>query len=1511
MAGTRRFPNQSSDEKEDKIIGGADNKALLSNVFARPAEVLDTSEFVDWCRRDKPRTYDYIHRCDILPIIIGSELDRRIRQDFWGADRSIWCEDELKIGLLIQNKNFYNFTITMATNPKVAHIYRRSNKLHCLDSRVYYYDNNFRGNMFYFEQSLLLIKCIACLSASTEENNSSRHKSVCQGPMCIVVEELFLRNCFKQDHLLVRRFCCVSSGCHEKKAPKTPAALNDSGQNTHTHDAAVSVILRYFQQRDKHGENRFVSQSNACSPTGGAPSLTEVLDCFGECESLFSRFASSAHISDVLFEEDLASYSALCKRQHNENASVKMPTKCQRIASQDRIHIRLTNEKDLTSLLFCDLSANDLNSDFISSVLKNNRGNSDFSDHLPDDPKTFWRIDNMDEFRRISDSCFPKWTTGVEDLFSLGAHYGYYDQLFVLYSYMREVMLRNEDIDQLCNKCVFDGSYLYNKLMRQMREYLCHRFLAQDLNSDWIDTLVSRYRALAHTANLYMLISSKTNIRVDMANDLKRSLKLSIKREKMQQTDYSMAINSADIRDNGNANMSSLITLPSTSSSTAKLPFGRQAICPQAAIEPSVANMATLSPLAKRRRLSDDWSPQDVSSAAAADRKDLLAPAIDLETNDKCDFVLKRGHSSKFRHLYTGNYSNRQKATIIVASCNIGDINARQLITYDSQHLLQNVASAHFTDLEFVFEQVKRPRVTNQQNSSKCALMPRQSTRFLSAYNIGNMSVAGRTMNVCARNSITFFVRQHRELSGQYYQWLSCVYSRLTVNKPSYMCFAHHLIKCNQCFLRFMINEVPCANFLIDKYYEFTLFVLTKAFWPAVQFYRKTSHIINVTLISGVIMIPMQMVLDDESVVRIDSSSPQSLRYDCWLFCALCRLYFPRFALDRSSNLFFIDSIRSVTLRTFRRQYFNEHCSFLLEDGGLTRCASHTWFSSNDMQYYESMLAVLSFSGLNEDLAFYIRSLNEPFFYEVACHGLFLNNKFVDATDISKLTVSINASKRRLRLRGSMFSDRLETLMDQNARMYVDDKSVSVLSSDGFEEPLQNIIGVAGQNSFRCCFMFGDFRGRNCEDAYVFDSGSRPRLVNTIQLKVNYYRQDNTAMDTSGLRFHFLPSVDVHPGCGCTFFFGYLISPCRLSFGSTFVHVKTVRSSGLWIYKFYYTNWSSYLRDGEMIFASNHSDKQTGGCQYDGLRFERVGALSRACRHRHFFKDKPAPRITFDPRIVCDVTNNPLPRKKKNSTDITTLSGVNRILCEHACVTANGRIHIEMQMTSRQLRFVVTLRDIYAIQKLQNNCGQKGVTSYEDLSDLYTSRGGRVHVIVSLYSMNGRQLLSQLLEQYSNAGTAYSYRDSLPIMAVYSKQQGGRQVGFAGYGEFFFSCDSPHDNIIVSSPNFGNNAMRMCNMTYFAAIGNNLSTWIANRSADHVNYRNNPVNGMPLNVYHCLSVYHYYGRQLYPRALLTRQARKRFRDWVEMQRRGVNARLPLSLHFSYTKPQNSDVGCAR
>lgn len=288
---------------------------------------------------------------------------------------------------------------------------------------------------------------------------------------------------------------------------------------------------------------------------------------------------------------------------------------------------------------------------------------------------------------------------------------------------MRQVIARNEDIDQLCNKCVFDGPYLYNKLMHQLREYISHRVVVQDIKSVLVDTLVSRYRQLTHTANLYMLISSKTNIRVELANDMKRSLRLSVKREKMQQSEYMVSA--------CNGVGSSVVSRPSD----------------------ILTGVLTSNVL---HSISNDTVVTGTTTSGS-----MVNPSGDEcidEVNEKCDFViLTNSSSSKTKNLCSEVLPS--KNMVYVASCNVNDVIARQLITYSGNNLLQNISAAHFTDLEFVFETVKRPScVANQHNSIKCSFMPRGAIRFLSYYNMGNLSSAGRTLNVCFRNTVTFFL---------------------------------------------------------------------------------------------------------------------------------------------------------------------------------------------------------------------------------------------------------------------------------------------------------------------------------------------------------------------------------------------------------------------------------------------------------------------------------------------------------------------------------------------------------------------------------------------------------------------------------------------------------------------------------------------------------------------------------------------------------------------------------
>lgn len=1553
------------------------------------------------------------HVCDILPIVLGSRLDRRIRADFWRDCDAGRCDgarcDRRKCGLLVQNKNLYHFTVTMATNPKVAHIYRKSNKLNKVDSRVYYYDKNFRGNMFCFKQNVVLLPCRDCLL---------RRSTPCTGGMrCLVIEELYLRNCFKQDYLLLRR-CCWPD--------------RETCRDT-VHCPTYSLLTKFVQQY----EQKSTATAAAVEKSEDNSSVASLLSGLGSCGQALQRCcgASMLKSNDVSFENDLRTFVQMSdgNGRAGEADAIRVP--------MDKIYVNINSDRDSRAQLLCNCSSEDIRASFDRCLNRHRlddsavRGNGEAGERVGTNGSsragrgsgtymlTF--VDNLQEFRKISDNCFPRQeddgccNAGTPSAPGVLTDSYYEEQLYTIYVYMRQIIARNEDIDQLCNKCVFDGPYLYNKLLHQLREYISHRVSVQDIKSVLVDTLVSRYRQLAHTANLYMLISSKTNIRVELANDMKRSLKLSVKREKMQQSEYVVSTCNGVTSSSVVSRPSDILTGALTSN-----------ILPTAAAG-HVDGTTAVDPYHQQQSATDEMND---------------------DVNEKCDFViLTNCSSSKTKNLCTELLPARNM--VYVASCNANDVIARQLITYSGNNLLQNISAAHFTDLEFVFETVKRPSVANQHNSIKCSFMPRGAIRFLSYYNMGNLSSAGRTLNVCFRNTVTFFL-DYDGVIFHFQRWLIQAYTRLCsvfrLSRGPDVCVEHGVQSCNSCLRCILINEVPFVSLRIDRHFETLMFFLVKLQWPAAQFYRKAGDILSVTLISGIIMIPMILDRGDRSLYpRITGDTVLPLLNDCWRYCDDCSRYYPLHSHDRASNL-------AVLPVPIARQFDRlggalSDLRVRRRDGGIVSCDQHVWFSSNDLEYYETVVC----GG---------RCLDPPFVYEISCHGLLLNCNFMHATDISKLTVSINASRRRLRtsLGSARVDHELEMLVDQNSRMSVrewsrsTDAVVQSLTDDHYE-PLDSVVELQHNNMFRCCFMFGDFHGRNVEDAYVFDSNSRPLLDNTVQLKMNFYRNDKLPVATESLRLHFKPTVSVYHS-GVVFFLGDLISNYRLSFGSTFVHVKIIRvSEHLWIYKFYYINNASYLRQDESIFRDyprgcefvdevetkvacecddgrgarrgvrhgggvrrgvrryccKKSDDRRGnrggdrhscdssddggngsavrggnrigrGCHGDnsnsGYRDDNVGVIGDGRTDDddsvagpidlvdlsvNELNDESYPATLFDidrtrPRVltaavvrtvasaaVCsrcrdDDTSHgrgdrrdrrdklshgdelyhgdEVPRQTRETSeaepvrpsssgassaaDDASASGSSqacgggnmvRMLFERTVCTRNGMVRIRCQMTNKQLRFLVTLRGVRSVLKWQNNCGNKGVSSCVDLSDLYTSRGGRVHAVVSAYSTIGRQLVAQLLEQMSRAGSATDYNNGRYIMRVFSKRLNGRQVGWCGYGNFFFSCDSPHDTIIVSSPSYGNNATRMCNMTYFAAIGNNLSTWIGNRSANHVNYRNNPINGMPLNINKCLSVYHSYNRQLYMKRLLLREYRKKMQDNQELWDRGIRSSLPLSI----------------
>ena len=181
---------------------------------------------------------------------------------------------------------------------------------------------------------------------------------------------------------------------------------------------------------------------------------------------------------------------------------------------------------------------------------------------------------------------------------------------------------------------------------------------------------------------------------------------------------------------------------------------------------------------------------------------------------------------------------------------------------------------------------------------------------------------------------------------------------------------------------RMVVLQVPFVDVRVDASLEPLLFFVTKRHWPACQFYRKASNIINVTLISGIIMIPMILIRTDVlQYPSLDEASLAPLLHDVWIECTACSRFFPHYATDRASNLVFVRPHICAQLVAVGEALDDLLPASGVRDGGIRLCERHLWFSSNDLEYYET-------GGFG-------RELESPFAYEIACHGLLLNRHFM------------------------------------------------------------------------------------------------------------------------------------------------------------------------------------------------------------------------------------------------------------------------------------------------------------------------------------------------------------------------------------------------------------------------------------------------------------------------------------------------------------------------------------
>jgi hypothetical protein len=93
-------------------------------------------------------------------------------------------------------------------------------------------------------------------------NRVSFKKRLCSGSMrCLVIEELYLRNCFKQDYLLLQRCCWL-----------TVQGPNDSM----VHVARYSLLVKFVQQYEQKNADKIFQQDSCFSVNGSSESIDSV-----------------------------------------------------------------------------------------------------------------------------------------------------------------------------------------------------------------------------------------------------------------------------------------------------------------------------------------------------------------------------------------------------------------------------------------------------------------------------------------------------------------------------------------------------------------------------------------------------------------------------------------------------------------------------------------------------------------------------------------------------------------------------------------------------------------------------------------------------------------------------------------------------------------------------------------------------------------------------------------------------------------------------------------------------------------------------------------------------------------------------------------------------------------------------------------------------------------------------------------------------------------------------------
>lgn len=506
-----------------------------------------------------------------------------------------------------------------------------------------------------------------------------------------------------------------------------------------------------------------------------------------------------------------------------------------------------------------------------------------------------------------------------------------------------------------------------------------------------------------------------------------------------------------------------------------------------------------------------------------------------------------------------------------------------------------------------------------------------------------------------------------------------------------------------------------------------------------------------------------------------------------------------------------------------RASYYGTH--FVTEDrwlrddvrgGGaralLPACRRHTWCSRSELALYERALGP--------------RALAAPLLHEVACHGLLSVAAYPFVTDISKTIVSINAHRRAVRLveRAVDGSDAATPLLDHRAGktsfLRVDREPRGTEGNDGGDGG-----GYAPRHSARLFFAFGDFGMLNCEDGYVLNE-SAPLRVDTVLVK----RVAIAAKGDLCFRADATTEYTWHRGVSVRVGAFHCDGPATFSSGGGVV-VTTRRCD--------VSSARRRLR-GRSSVAHVYDVRVEWNASYLQVP-ERARGTHRPVR-REFGPDD-------------DDDNDANDGDDDNDGESWSARFV---YADGLPVRA-----VEMEIgRDRALRVRVYVVGARQTLKLQNSFGQKGIAHYADLSDLVAETGESVDVVSSMFSFVGRAAIGQALEQRATLARIVSRRS-------------GRCVGVGGYGDFFVSCDSPHNNFIYSVTRGGENPMRMCRLTYESLLENDVSSAAFVKTNEFETGITNPYAGIPRNVDNALECYAVYHRRVFLESRRLYVARRR------------------------------------